>query len=71
MRGAQQALSWYERHLREAPGGAYASEALGRKMTLLGRSRGEAAARPVAEEYLRRYPNGTYAPAARAYVERR
>jgi ferric-dicitrate binding protein FerR (iron transport regulator)/TolA-binding protein len=69
--GAQQALSWYERHLSEAPSGAYASEALGRKMTLLGRSEGEAAARPVAEEYLRRYPNGTYAPAARAYVEKR
>lgn len=66
--GAQQALSWYERHLSEAPGGAYASEALGRKMTLLGRSQSAAAARPVAEEYLRRYPSGTYAPAARAYV---
>jgi ferric-dicitrate binding protein FerR (iron transport regulator)/TolA-binding protein len=68
--GVPSALAWYERHLSEAPSGAYASEALGRKMTLLRRSEGEIAARPVAEEYLRRYPNGTYAPAARAYVEK-
>ena len=68
--GASQALAWYDRHLEEAPEGAYASEALGRKMTVLARVRGEAAARPVAEEYLRRYPGGTYARAARAYASK-
>jgi len=68
--GASEALVWYDRHLAEAPNGAYASEALGRKMTVLARLRGEAAARPVAEEYLRRYPGGTYARAARAYASK-
>ena len=67
--GASEALVWYERHLEEAPNGPYASEALGRKMTVLARLHGEAAARPVAEEYLRRYPGGTYARAARAYAK--
>jgi TolA-binding protein len=66
--GASAALAWYERHLDEAPTGTYASEALGRKMTVLARLNGDAAARPVAEEYLRRYPGGTYARAARAYA---
>ena len=66
--GASEALAWYQRHLEEAPDGPYASEALGRKMTVLARLRGDAAARPVAEEYLRRYPGGTYARAARAYA---
>jgi TolA-binding protein len=68
--GASEALVWYERHLEEAPDGTYASEALGRKMTVLARLRGDAAARPVAEEYLQRYPAGTYARAARAYARR-
>ena len=67
--GAREALDWYERHLDEAPSGIYASEALGRKMTVLARLHGDAAARPVAEEYLRRYPGGTYARAARAYAK--
>jgi TolA-binding protein len=68
--GASRALAWYDRHLAEAPDGAYASEALGRKMTVLARLRGEEAARPVADEYLRRYPGGTYARAARAYASK-
>jgi TolA-binding protein len=68
--GASEALSWYDCHLEEAPTGVYASEALGRKMTVLGRLRGEEAARPIAEEYLRRYPAGTYARAARAYAQK-
>jgi TolA-binding protein len=68
--GASEALGWYERHLEEAPHGTYASEALGRKMTVLARLHGDAAARPVAEEYLQRYPGGTYARAARAYARK-
>jgi len=68
--GTSEALDWYDRHLDEAPTGTYASEALGRKMTVLARLRGDKAARPVAEEYLRRYPAGSYARAARAYARK-
>ena len=60
------ALTWYERYLNEAPMGAYAAEALGRKMTVLRRLYGDERARPVAHEYLRRFPGGTYASTARA-----
>ena len=53
-------LAWYRRYLAEAPEGAYAAEALGRKMLAVERLSGRAAARDVAVEYLRRFPNGTY-----------
>ena len=61
-----QALSWFNAYLTEAPSGRYASEALGRKMALVRRSGGAGAARAIAEEYLSKYPDGTYASAARA-----
>jgi hypothetical protein len=62
------ALGWYDRYLAEASDGVHVSDALGRKMTLLQRwdRRGEALA--VAQDYLRRFPHGTYANAARALV---
>jgi len=62
----RKALAWYERYLEEAPSGAYASEALGRRMIVTQDLIGLAAARRVAEDYLRRFPTGTYAGAARA-----
>jgi len=62
------ALDWYDRCLEEAPHGTYVSEALGRKMTVIQRVHGDARARPIAEEYLRRFANGTYAAAARALI---
>jgi hypothetical protein len=62
------ALAYFETYLAEAPGGTYASEALGRKMAIVQQSRGSVSARPLAEAYLARYPNGTYAPAARAIL---
>jgi len=62
------ALAWYERCLNESPGGGYTSEALGRKMTLVERLQGASRARPIAEEYLRRFANGTYAAPARALI---
>lgn len=62
------ALSWYAEYLKRAPSGAYAAEALGRKMTLLSRSQGVTSSRAVAEEYLRRYPGGSYAAAARTLL---
>jgi TolA-binding protein len=64
----EQALAWYERCLAESRNGTYASEALGRQMKVLQRLHGAARARPVAEEYLRRFPGGTYAAAARALL---
>ena len=60
------ALAWYERCLTESPRGTYTSEALGRKMTVVQRLYGAARARPIADDYLRRFENGTYAAAARA-----
>jgi hypothetical protein len=58
------ALVWYDTYLREAPGGAFAGDALGRKMTIVSRASGPDAARPLAIDYLRRFPTGTYASAA-------
>lgn len=65
-RGAAQALRWYDDYLAQAQAGTFASEALGRKMILTSKLKGPDKARPVAEEYLRRFPSGTYAGTARA-----
>jgi hypothetical protein len=59
------ALDWYDRYLVESPRGAYASQALGRKMMLVYQARGEAAARSIAADYLARFPGGAYAATAR------
>jgi ferric-dicitrate binding protein FerR (iron transport regulator) len=63
---ASEALTWYERYLREAPAGAYAAEAMGRMMLVLERQQRTEQARAVAATYLRRFPQGVYARAARA-----
>jgi ferric-dicitrate binding protein FerR (iron transport regulator) len=60
------ALAWFDTYLAEAPNGRYASEALGRKMTLVKVLEGSDAARSWADLYLLRFPGGTYAAAARA-----
>lgn len=65
-RDPRAALSWFDAYLSEAPNGKYASEALGRKMTLVQLLEGRQAARSLAEAYLRRFPGGTYAEAALA-----
>ena len=57
---APEALKWYRLYLTEQPRGPYASEALGRVMLEVARVSGHAAAREMAEEYLARFPNGTY-----------
>jgi TolA-binding protein len=67
--GPDESLGWYDRFLVEARGGAGVSDALGRRMTLLQRWKRHTEALAVAREYLRRFPGGTYAPAARALVE--
>jgi hypothetical protein len=64
--GLIHALRWYDRYLDEAPSGSYAAEALGRKMIALRELYGAAQARDVADEYVRRFPRGSYAGAARA-----
>jgi TolA-binding protein len=66
--GPANALGWYDRYLAEAPDGAHASDALGRKMTLLQRSNRRAEALAIAHDYLQRFPRGTYANAAHALV---
>ena len=65
-RGTTRAIAWYDEYLSRAPTGAYAAEALGRKMTLTSESGGTEEARPIAEEYLSRFPKGSYAGSARA-----
>jgi ferric-dicitrate binding protein FerR (iron transport regulator) len=59
------ATRWYDTYLTEAPGGAYAGDALGRKMVLVSKAQGRDAARPLATRYLQRFPAGPYAAAAR------
>jgi hypothetical protein len=66
--GLTRSIEWYDEYLKRAPGGTYASEALGRKMTLTSKLEGASRARPIAEEYLRRFPAGTYAGPARAFL---
>lgn len=59
------ALEWYDRYLAESPHGAYASQALGRKMMLVYQARGAEAARSLAVDYLERFPSGAYAATAK------
>ncbi len=63
--GGGAALEWYDRYLNESPQGSYVPQALGRKMMLVYQTRGASAAHLIADEYVRRYPNGPYAAAAR------
>jgi hypothetical protein len=67
-RGLARALAWYEEYLAQAPTGTFAAEALGRRMIATSKLTGEGAARPLAEQYLRRFPGGTYAGAAQALL---
>ena len=57
-------LEWYDVYLGENANGPYASQALGRKMVLVHRLSGPGSARPIAAEYLSRFPDGPYASAA-------
>ena len=62
------ALSWFGRYLREDAAGTYTAQALGRKMLIESR-RGSATAGIDAEEYLHRFPSGSYADAARLILK--
>lgn len=65
---APRAIVWYDRYLTEAPRGAYVAEALGRKMMGLERAGRRNDATAIAKDYLRRFPEGTYAHAADALL---
>jgi TolA-binding protein len=62
------AIEWYDRYFGDAPGGPYASQALGRKLMLVYRQGGAERARTIARDYLERFPSGSYAAAAKNIV---
>jgi hypothetical protein len=63
------ALVWYDAYLKESGGaGPFAPEVRGRQMLATARVAGPAAARALAAEYLRLYPEGPYASRASALV---
>jgi hypothetical protein len=64
------ALTWYDTYLAEADRGPYASEALGRKLTLLVGKDPERAHK-VARSYLQRFPQGNQAELAQSVVQAR
>jgi FecR-like protein len=64
--GDEAALLFYDRYLEEAPHGRFASDAWGRKLTVVRRRDGPGPAAQLAREYLRRFPDGPYASLAAA-----
>lgn len=62
------AIGWYDSYLAEAPGGALAAEAMGRRMVAMRRAGQTGEARRAAEAYLARFPKGPYAGVAREMV---
>jgi TolA-binding protein len=69
-RGARsEAVALYDRYLSESPHGAFAAEALGRKMLVVRDRDGADSARAVARDYLVRFPRGPYAETARKLVD--
>jgi hypothetical protein len=56
---------WYETYLSESPDGEYAADALAGKMLVIEKRSGAAAAKPLALDYLRRYPQGVQVKTAR------
>jgi hypothetical protein len=62
---AAAALAWYDTYLREAPSGTFAAEALAGKLRTVKTTQGQAAAVPIAREYLRRFPKGVHVSTAR------
>jgi TolA-binding protein len=62
---AASANGWYDNYLAESPNGEFAADALAGKMRVTVQTQGNAAARPLAMQYLQRYPNGVHADIAR------
>jgi TolA-binding protein len=67
---ADEALRWYEVYLRESPRGAFAAEALGRKLVVVVRSGDATAAHSLARQYLQRFAQGAHAAYAREVLQR-
>jgi hypothetical protein len=65
---ANDARVWYDTYLSESPAGPYAAEALAGKMRAVSTTDGRAAAQPLAQAYLKRYPNGVQAGTARGIL---
>ncbi|MEP6652715.1 MAG: FecR domain-containing protein [Myxococcales bacterium] len=63
-----QASEWYDTYLTDAPDDAFRAEAMGRQMTATLRLGRTDRARDLARQYLRRYPQGAYARAARTIL---
>jgi FecR protein len=59
------AQRWYETYSSESPDGEFAAEALAGKMRAVATTRGSSAAKPIALEYLSRYPKGVHVKTAR------
>jgi hypothetical protein len=59
------AIPWFTRYLNEAPDGPFAAEALGRNLLAVRKVNGIENAKPLAREYLSRFPNGAHAAVAR------
>jgi TolA-binding protein len=66
---SSEALKWYETYLTEAPKGAFAAEAMGRKLVALVHSSGRKSARETAEAYVKRFPRGAHAAYARELLQ--
>jgi len=67
-RSAARGAEWFALYLSERPGGAFASEALGRLLECQNRAGQLEAARKTAADYLQRYPKGPYSRLARHVV---
>lgn len=64
----QEARRWYERYEQEAPRGALVAEAMGRRLLLTQSTGSRNEVQRLAEEYVRRFPEGPYAGVARKIV---
>jgi TolA-binding protein len=63
------ANTWYQTYLAESPNGEFAADSLAGALRATARLRGNAAARPLAMQYLQRYPNGVHAATARKTLQ--
>jgi len=69
-RGAYaEAVRWFSTYLSEAPNGPLMGDAVGRLMEARERQGDRAGARSDAEQYLRRFPRGPYAPLAKRLLQ--
>jgi hypothetical protein len=63
-----EAKRWYERYEQEAPNGALVAEAMGRRLVLTQTTGNRVEVQRLADDYLRRFPDGPYAGVARKIV---